>query len=229
MKHILDLTGIFSLFLLCLMACSEAEAPPPTAIPEAVPTAIAYRGTIVAMGDSLTTGLGLEEIEAYPALLEERLLADGLSYRVINAGVSGETSSGALSRVDWLLTLEPDIILLETGGNDSLRGISLELTEDNINQLVVTFKEKNIPVILAGMQTMQNLGQEYTTAFAEIYPRVAETHDLILIPLFFAGIDPEDPEQVQPDGIHPTAVGQKIILETIYPYVLEAIEVFEGS
>jgi acyl-CoA thioesterase-1 len=180
-------------------------------------------GTIVAMGDSLTEGLGVNESEAYPALLEQKLRTDGYTYQVINAGISGETSTGALSRVDWILNLEPDIVILETGGNDGLRAIDPELTHKNISAIVDQFQANDTDVVLAGMETIQNLGQEYTTAYAEIYPTVAADKDIILIPFFLEGVAAK-PELNQADGIHPTAEGYQVILETVYPYVITAIE-----
>jgi acyl-CoA thioesterase-1 len=187
------------------------------------PTAVSEDGVIVAFGDSLTEGQGVEEAEAYPALLADKLQAAGYNYQVINAGASGETSSGALSRVDWMLTLEPDIVILETGGNDSLRGIDLTLTEQNIDEIITRMEDHGITVVLAGMQTIQNMGQSYTEPFREIYPTLAEKHNLILIPFFLEGVAASQTLN-QPDGIHPTADGYKIVVETVYPYVVEAIE-----
>ncbi len=216
---------LFTAILLALIGCDQAATPPPA--PTATP-APAFTGKIVAVGDSLTEGLGVEVNEAYPALLADKLQADGYQYEVVNAGVSGETSSGALSRIDWLLKLEPDIVILETGGNDGLRGINTDLTKDNISTMIDRFQENDIDVILAGMQTIQNLGQEYTEAYAEIYPTVAEDKDVLLIPFFLEGVAAE-PELNQEDGIHPTAEGYQIVLETVYPYVVEAIEAYEAG
>ncbi len=213
------------LLLLVLSGCGPAvaEAPPST---EAPPTPPTYKGTIVAVGNSLTEGLGVAEAEAYPAVLEQKLQANGYPYRVINAGSSGETSSGALSRVNWVLSLKPDIVILETGGNDGLRAIDPALTEQNIRELVTKFKESGSVVVLAGMQTAQNLGREYTTAYAAIYPTIAEEQDVILIPFFLEGVAAE-PTLNQADGIHPTADGYQIVVDTVYPYVVEAIEILD--
>ena len=145
-------------------------------------------GTIVAVGDSLTEGLGVEEEFAYPAVLEKRLRQQGYPYQVINAGISGETSSGTLSRLNWVLTLKPDIVILATGGNDGLRGIDPALVKSNIRTILKSLKEKNVTVVLAGMQIVQNLGQDYTTAFAEIYPEVARSEDVIFMPFLLADV-----------------------------------------
>ena len=206
-----------------LSSCSPANPAPPTATPQPE-----TRGVIVAVGDSLTEGLGVDESEAYPALLERKLRANGYPYQVVNAGVSGETSSGALARVNWVLNLKPDIVILETGGNDGLRAIDPELTEANLNTIIDRFQDDDADVVLAGMQTIQNLGQEYTDAYREIYPTVAAEQGTILIPFFLEGVAAE-PDLNQEDGIHPTAEGYEIIVETVYPYVVEAIEKRKGE
>ena len=202
---------------IALAGCGEESISPPTQ------HQVKYDGTILAIGDSLTEGLGVEAESAYPAQLQKKLMIGGYKYRVINGGVSGETSSGSLSRVDWVLTLEPDIVILETGGNDSLRAIDPDLTLQNLDDLVAAFKAKNVTVVLAGMETMQNLGSEYTADFAAVYPTIAEKHDLILIPFFLEGVAAQR-ELNQPDGIHPTTEGYTIIVDQIYPYVVKAIE-----
>jgi len=191
-------------------------------MPTLATTPLATDGVIVAMGDSLTEGLGVNQDEAYPAQLERKLRAVGYNYTVINAGVSGETTTGALARVDWVLTLKPDIVILATGGNDSLRAIDPALTQENIRQLVQTFQTAGVVVVLAGMQTVQNLGQEYTNAFRAIYPALATAYDVTLIPFFLEDVA-GDPKLNQDDFIHPTAAGYTIVVETIYPYVLEVL------
>ena len=210
--------------LLLLSACGQAEpTPTPAPVPTATSVATTGRaGLIVAMGDSLTEGLGVNMDEAYPAQLERKLRADGYNFSVINAGVSGETSSGALARIDFVMTLNPDIVILATGGNDSLRAIDPALTQANITQLVQTLQAKGILVVLAGMQTVQNMGAEYTGAFQAIYPAVAQAEDVLLIPFFLEGVG-GNRELNQPDFIHPTAEGYAVVVETIYPYVVEAI------
>jgi len=180
-------------------------------------------GTIVAVGDSLTEGLGVPEESAYPALLEQKLLDNGYSFKVINAGISGETSSGTLSRIKWVLTLKPDIVILVTGANDGLRGLDPELVKANLHQIIRTLKEANVIVVLGGMQMVQNLGKDYTRAFADVYPQVAGMEDVVFIPFFLAGVA-SDPELNQPDGIHPTAEGYRKVVDTVYPYVIEAIK-----
>jgi len=208
-----------------LAGCGRSQPTPllaATPIPTVATTPRASAGVIVAMGDSLTEGLGVNQAEAYPAQLERKLRENGYNYTVINAGVSGETTTGALARVDWVLTLKPDIVILATGGNDSLRAIDPALTKENIRQLVQALQSAGVVVVLAGMQTVQNLGEEYTTAFRAIYPAVAEEYDLTLIPFFLEGVV-GDPKLNQDDFIHPTAAGYTIVVETIYPYVIETL------
>ena len=201
-----------------LSSCNQTTPAPPTATPQPE-----TRGVIVAVGDSLTEGFRVNESEAYPALLEQKLRANGYPYQVVNAGVSAETSSGTLSRVNWVLNLKPDIVILETGANDGLRAIDPELTEANLNAIIDRFQDNGVAVVLAGMQTIQNLGQEYTDAYREIYPTVAAEQGTILIPFFLEDVAAE-PGLNQEDGVHPTAEGYEIIVETVYPYVIEAIE-----
>jgi acyl-CoA thioesterase-1 len=207
------------LIQLLLQGCGEETPVPGETRPEKK-----YEGTIVAVGDSLTEGLGVEEEFAYPAVLENKLKKQGYPFRVVNAGVSGETSSGTLSRIKWALTLKPDIVILVTGANDGFRGIDPGLIKSNIRAIIKMLKEQGVIVVLGGMQIVQNLGQDYTTAFTEIYPDVARSEDVILIPFFLADVAAKQ-EYNQADGIHPTAEGYRIIVDNIAPYVIEAIKV----
>jgi len=184
--------------------------------------ALPAAGVIVAMGDSLTEGLGVPETSAYPALLEKRLNSEGFGYRVVNAGVSGETSSGARSRMKWVMGLEPDILILETGANDGFRGIDTDLIMENIRAIVTFFQDRGVLVVLAGMRMVTNLGEDYTRRFAEIYPAVSAETGALLVPFLLEGVAAR-PELNQSDGIHPTAEGYQVVADTLYPYVLEAI------
>lgn len=215
--------------ILWISIAAGCSSDPPTAAKTRPATSPAprYEGTIVAMGDSLTAGLGISETDAYPAQLARRLSAAGHRFKVVNAGVSGETSSGALSRVEWVIaSLKPDIVILETGANDGLRGLDPTLLEANLNRLITIFKAHDIEVVLAGMQMLPNLGPDYTHAFKTIYPRVAQQHQIILIPFFLEGVAGRD-DLNQPDDIHPTAEGYTRIVDTIYPLVLNAIELWK--
>jgi acyl-CoA thioesterase-1 len=179
-------------------------------------------GIIVAMGNSLTAGLGVAPDRSFPALLERDLYENGYRYRVINAGVSGETSSGALSRVNWILKMDPDIVLIETGGNDGLRGIDPSLVRSNIEAVIQAFKDKGVVVVLAGMQMVANLGPDYLERFNRIYPELAAEYELLFIPFFLEGVAMQ-PELNQADAIHPNEAGYRVITGNLYPFVLEAI------
>jgi acyl-CoA thioesterase I len=218
------LTGVSAVIVVLILQCLSSgceqvnqRLPPP---PHGQPS---YEGAIVAVGDSLTAGLGVNEAEAYPALLEKKLRAAGYRWRVVNAGISGETSSGTLSRVNWILKLKPDIVILETGANDGLRGIDPRVTRKNIDETIAVLKQNKVVVVLVGMRMVTNLGREFTDSFAEIYPALAQKHGLVLVPFFLEGVA-GDPSLNQTDGIHPTAKGYRIITETIYPYVRKTIE-----
>lgn len=175
------------------------------------------------MGDSLTEGYGVSEEEAYPALLQKKLYENGYRFTVINSGVSGETSSGALSRIRWVLRLKPDIVILETGANDGLRGVDPVVTEKNIAEILTVLKQENITVVLAGMKMVVNMGKAYTDAFEKIYPGLAERFDVPLIPFFLDGVAATPPLNLM-DGIHPNAAGYKVLVQNIFPYVTDAIE-----
>jgi acyl-CoA thioesterase-1 len=221
--HGILLHGILLLGLVWLTSCNS-EPPAPSKSVQASTAVQTAEGTIVAVGDSLTAGLGVAEDMAYPAQLARKLTADGFNYAVVNAGVSGETSSGARSRIDWVISaLKPDIVILETGANDGLRGIEPKLLETNLNQICATLKANHIQVILTGMLMLPNLGPEYTRAFSTIYPRVAQEHQVIFMPFFLKDVAGE-PQLNQPDRIHPTEQGYARITDNIYPYVLKAIE-----
>ena len=206
---------VFSLSLFA--ACQHPEEKKP-------PLAIALSSPlIVAMGDSLTAGLGVAEEEAYPARLEAKLREAGNPARVINGGVSGETSSGALSRLDWLLTLQPAIVIVETGGNDGLRGIPPDLIARNIEAIVVRLQGAGVVVVLAGMKIHANMGSEYTQAFAALYEKVAEERGVIFVPFFLQGVAGVG-NLMQGDAIHPNPAGHAQVVETIFPYIIEALK-----
>ncbi len=170
---------------------------------------------IVAFGDSLTAGLGLPADEAYPAILEKRLQKNRYSYRVINAGVSGDTTAGGLRRVNWVLRNQPDLVILELGANDGLRGLDVDEAKKNLSKIIERLQEKGVEVVLAGMKIPRNYGKVYTEAFEQIYRDLAAHHQITLIPFFLEGVAAE-PLLNQSDGIHPTAKGYEIIVEQIW-------------
>lgn len=180
--------------------------------------------TILFFGNSLTAGYGLDIKESFPSLIQDRLDSLNLDYTVINAGLSGETTSGGKNRLGWVLKQKVDIFVLELGANDGLRGIPLDETRTNLQTIIDAVLEKNseTKIILAGMQIPPNMGQEYTTEFRKIFPDLAEKNDLLLIPFLLDGVA-GIPDLNLPDGIHPTAEGQKIVTENVWARLKELL------
>jgi acyl-CoA thioesterase-1 len=172
------------------------------------------RPRIVAFGDSLTAGLGVTAEEAYPARLQRRLEEHRLPYRVINAGVSGDTTAGGLRRLDWVLKSGPDVVILELGANDGLRGLNLDETKANLERIIQRCQQASATVILAGMKLPPNYGTEYTKSFEAIYPSLAKQYRLTLIPFFLDGVAGLASLN-QADGIHPTSEGYRVIADKI--------------
>jgi len=172
---------------------------------------------IVFFGNSLTAGYGLSPSQAFPAVIQKKIDSLGLPYQVINAGVSGETSSGGKTRIDWILKQPVDIFVLELGANDGLRGIPLSATRKNLQDIVdkVIAKNPNTKLLFAGMQIPPNMGQTYTTEFRNIYTELAEKNKMILVPFLLEGVGGE-PKFNQEDGIHPTAEGHRIVAENLW-------------
>ncbi len=195
---------------------ASAGAPPATAAaPPVGRQARAVTARVVFLGDSLTAGLGLEQAEAYPTLIQQKIDAAGLPYEVVNAGVSGDTSAGGLSRLDWALEGNVQVMVVALGGNDGLRGLPAAELKKNLATIIERAQAKQITVILAGMQAPPNFGRDYITAFRDIYPALAEQYKLPLIPFLLqnvAGIERLN----QRDGIHPTAEGARIVADTVW-------------
>ena len=177
----------------------------------------AKKKTILFFGNSLTAGYGVDPSEAYPALIQRKIDSLHLNYKVINAGVSGETSADGNSRIDWILKQPVDIFVLELGGNDGLRGIPLSVTEKNLQSIIDKVKAKypGVKIILEGIQIPPNMGPAYTSKFKEIYPRLASANNIELLPFLLKGVG-GDPKLNQRDGIHPTAEGHKIVAENVW-------------
>lgn len=178
-------------------------------------TLIDDRPRIVAFGDSLTAGLGVSTDDAYPSQLQRKLDSAGYRYRVINAGVSGDTTAGGLRRLPWVLKSKPLIVILELGGNDGLRGLNLQETMANLEQMIQRLQSASVTVVLAGMKLPPNYGVEYTSGFESIYPALAKKYGLLLIPFFLDGVA-GSVSLNQADGIHPTGEGYRIIVEKIF-------------
>ncbi len=176
--------------------------------------------TIVFFGDSITAGYGISLENAFPALIQNRIDSLGKSYQVMNAGLSGETTAGGLQRIDWILRSKPDIFILELGGNDGLRGLSLAETRKNLTAMINKIKAASgeTKILLAGMQIPPNLGQAYTDDFKNLFAEVAKQNDVELIPFLLVNVGGEKELNLS-DGIHPNESGHKIVAETVWEYI----------
>jgi acyl-CoA thioesterase I len=173
--------------------------------------------TLLFYGDSLTAGYGLSPEEAFPALIETKIKQQGKSWKVINGGLSGETSAGGLSRIDWMLRQPVDIFVLELGANDGLRGLPLEQTKSNLQAIIDKVKAKNpaVKIVVAGMMVPPNMGPDYTTQFKNVFPALAKKNKATLIPFILEGVAGNEKLNL-PDGIHPNIEGHKIVAEHIW-------------
>jgi acyl-CoA thioesterase-1 len=211
---------------LLLLSCGEESVPRQPGNPgdRVVPTPSAGgTPTIVFLGTSITAGLGLDPEQAYPAVIQRKLDSAGLDYQVINAGVSGETSAGALTRIDWILRQAPAVLVIETGANDGLRGQPPETVRANIQAIIDRTRATSptTSVILAGMQALPNLGRAYVQRFIALYPELAAKNRIRLIPFILGGVGGVDSLN-QADGIHPTPRGQEIVAENVWQ-ILEPV------
>ncbi|MBO9421541.1 arylesterase [Labrenzia sp. R4_2] len=177
---------------------------------------------LVVLGDSLSAGYQLQAGEGFPEQLQKALDARGHSVEVVNAGVSGDTSSGGLSRLDWSVGTDADAVIVELGANDALRGIQPDLTRNNLTQIVKRLTDKDIAVLVAGMLAPRNLGEDYAASFDTIYKDIAEAHGALLYPFFLEGVA-LNPDLNLADGIHPNAEGVGVIVENILPTVEELL------
>jgi acyl-CoA thioesterase I len=179
--------------------------------------------TIVCLGDSLTAGRGVDEDQAFPAVVRRLALAEGLDWTVVNAGVSGDTSAGGLRRVAWLVKSKPDWALVALGGNDGLRGQPTTAMSDNLIKIVQQFRAAHVRVALAGMRLSTNYGEDYRTAFAAVFPTVATKESVPLLPFLLTDVGGVA-KLNQADGIHPTVAGQAIIARTVYTFLKPLVE-----
>lgn len=179
---------------------------------------------VVVFGDSLSAGYGIDKAKAYPACLEELARAKGHDVDVLNAGVSGDTSAGGLRRIDWSLRQPLDILILELGANDGLRGVGTEETASNLQAIIDRVKQKNpkAVIIIAGMTLPPNLGKDFIQRFEEVFKSLAKANQALLIPFLLEGVAGR-PELNQADGIHPTEAGHRIVAKTVLPYLLKAL------
>jgi acyl-CoA thioesterase-1 len=169
----------------------------------------------VILGDSLTAGLGLPVEQSYPALLQQRLDREGLAFEVVNAGVSGDTSAGGLSRLDWSLEGDVRVLIVALGGNDGLRGLPAEELKSNLAQIIERAQARGIRVILAGMEAPPNYGRDYIVGFHKVYPALARKYNVAFLPFLLDGVAGSQTLN-QPDGIHPTAEGARIMADHVW-------------
>jgi acyl-CoA thioesterase-1 len=198
-------------------ATGQAPAAAAPAKPVEDPARIARhaRPRIAVLGDSLTTGLGVAKAASYPSLLQERLDAAHLDFEVVNAGVSGDTSAGGLARLDWALDGDVRILILALGANDGLRGLPVEELQRNLAAIVERAQARGITVVLAGMEAPPNYGRDYIVSFHKVYPALAATYHLALVPFLLQGVAGNDALN-QRDGIHPTPAGARIVADNVW-------------
>ena len=194
-------------------AAPPAPAPPSVPVPD--PEGAPVRPKIVALGDSLTAGLGLVETQTFPHLLQQKIDQEGYQFEVENAGVSGDTSAGGLRRLDWALQGDVRVLIVAIGANDGLRGLSVAEMKKNLDQIIQHAKDRGIVVILAGMEAPPNFGQEYATAFRQTYRDLALQHRVVFIPFLLDKVAGHSPLN-QGDGIHPNAQGSQIVADTVW-------------
>ncbi len=216
-----------ALAILSSFACRSSTGPaettgatakpetPSAAVPSAIPAKTDDLPAIVAFGDSLTAAYGLGEDQAFTTLLQRKLDRKGYRYRVVNAGVSGDTSAGGLRRIDWSLEGNVRILILELGGNDGLRGLPVAEMKKNLAAMIERAQSRGVTVILAGMEAPPNLGAEYTREFRQAYRDLAKEYKVKLIPFLLEGVGGLA-EMNQPDGIHPNAEGEKVMTENVW-------------
>ena len=188
-----------------------------------------FGGTILFLGDSLTAGLGVQESEAYPALIQEKIRAAHLPDEVINAGLSGDTSAGGLSRLDWILQKPIDVLVLALGANDGLRGLPVPQLQTNLQAIIDQVKARNpqVEIVIAGMEIPPNLGADYAAKFAAVFPALAEKNHAALVPFLLAGVGGHV-DLNQADHMHPTPAGHKILAENVWK-ILEPLLMKNGS
>jgi acyl-CoA thioesterase-1 len=209
-------------------AATEQASKPPRAEPAPLAEPGDPRPKIVALGDSLTAGLGLPESQAYPALLQEKLDADGYAFEVVNMGISGDTSAGGLRRLDWALEGDVKVLIVALGANDGLRGLPVEQMKKNLAGIIERAKAEDITVILAGMEAPPNYGREYTAAFRRVYPDLAREQGVRLLPFLLDKVA-GDAALNQPDGIHPNARGAEIVAEGVWKMLRPVLDQLTAS
>jgi acyl-CoA thioesterase-1 len=217
--------AVVSGWICLLLGCGGPEAADfsPRSSGASAPEPSAVAAKVIFLGDSLTAGPALAEGETYPALIENRLLDEGYDVEVINAGVSGDTTAGGLSRLDWLLGQDPDLVVVGLGANDGLRGQPLETTEENLRAIVRRIRGSGARVLLLGMKIPPSQGLDYARRFEELFPRIAGDLDVPLVPFLLEDVAAK-PSLNLPDRIHPNARGHQHLAATVYPYIEDALD-----
>ena len=170
---------------------------------------------VLAFGDSLTAGYGVRDEESYPSRLQEKITSAGFPHKVVNAGVSGDTTAGGVRRIRWLMKHEPEIVILALGANDGLRGLSVAEMRKNLETMIGICREHNARILLAGMKALPNYGEDYMREFETVFPELAKKHELNYLPFLLEGVAGER-EHTQPDGLHPLASGYKIVTDLVW-------------
>jgi acyl-CoA thioesterase-1 len=229
---------VLALAVVCALAGCRKEAPPESAVAQprsepspatpSDPDAPPARPRIVAFGDSLTIGLGLLEQEAYPALLQRKIDDAGYQFEVINAGVSGDTTAGALRRLDWALEGDVRVLIVAFGGNDGLRGLPVSQMKENLSTIIDKGRERNVIVILAGMEAPPNFGQEYATQFRQAFRDVALQKRVLFLPFLLNNVAGK-PELNQADGIHPNQQGTRIVADNLWTVLEPLLDQMSGA
>ncbi len=198
---------------------TPAQSSPPSPAPDAQSTPPSQK-SVLFLGDSLSAGFGLDPEQAFPALIQRKIEARGWDFQVVNAGVSGDTTAGGLRRVDWLLRQPVDVLVLELGGNDGLRGISPEVTRQNLQGIIDKTRARypEAAIVVAGMLVPPNMGPDYFNQFRTVFPEIAAGNGAVLIPFLLEGVAGR-PELNLPDGIHPTAEGHRIVAEHVWGFL----------
>ncbi len=214
MKRLISVILAAGLFFGCAKDRKGSDAETPAAR-KAAPPVVDTRSVILALGNSLTAGLGVDPSQNYPSKLQARIDAAGYSYRVVNEGVSGDTSAQGLNRLGAAFDLHPKIAIVELGANDGLRGLSLDETEHNLGTIVRSLEKGGCKVVLAGMEIPPNYGAEYTARFRELFPKLSGEYHTALIPFFLEGVAGRS-DLNQDDGIHPTGEGYDIVVRNLW-------------
>ena len=203
--NLLNLNQIFRLFL--VLGVLAALFP--------IPVLSKEKAVVLAFGDSLTAGYGVNDEESYPSRLQVKIASAGFPHKVVNAGVSGDTTAGGVRRIRWLMKHEPEIVILALGANDGLRGLSVDEMRKNLETILATCREHNASILLAGMKALPNYGEDYMRNFETVFPELAKKHDLIFLPFLLEGVAGA-PEHTQPDGLHPLGSGYSIVTDLVW-------------